>query len=465
MSDCSSHPANANATAATHSTHANSAPITRATFDEVMVPNYAPASFIPVRGKGSRVWDQTGREYIDFAGGIAVSSVGHAHDSVVAALVDQAQKLWHVANVMTNEPTLALARSLVEKTFAERVFFCNSGAEANEAALKLARKWASDKFPSPGPGDQNTHGETEKFEIVSCLNSFHGRTLFTVSVGGQPKYTQGFAPLPAGIKHVPYNDIEAMRAAVSDKTCCVIIEPIQGEGGVTPATKDFLHAVRELCDQHQALLIFDEVQSGAGRTGSLFAYMNCCAVPDILTSAKGLGGGFPIGAMLTTNAIAQHLGVGSHGTTYGGNPLACAVSLAVLDIISAPETLANVHVRHDQFFAGLNEIGRKYNVFKEVRGQGLLIGCELAEKWQGRAKDFVKASEKQSLMILMAGPNVIRLAPSLLITEADVAQGLDYFEAAVADLVAAESAVALAAPVPQVAGVQPVPQTNIRVTV
>ena len=458
MSECSSHPSYANGA---HATHANNTPITRATFDEVMVPNYAPASFIPVRGKGSRVWDQTGREYIDFAGGIAVSSVGHAHDSVVAALVSQAQKLWHVANVMTNEPTLALARSLVEKTFAERVFFCNSGAEANEAALKLARKWASDKFPSPNA----THGETEKFEIVSCLNSFHGRTLFTVSVGGQPKYTQGFAPLPGGIKHVPYNDIEAMRAAVSDKTCCVIIEPIQGEGGVTPATKDFLHAVRELCDQHHALLIFDEVQSGAGRTGSLFAYMNCCAVPDILTSAKGLGGGFPIGAMLTTAAIAQHFGVGSHGTTYGGNPLACAVSLAVLDIISAPETLANVHARHDQFFAGLNEIGHKYNIFKEVRGQGLLIGCELADKWQGRAKDFVKASEKQSLMILMAGPNVIRLAPSLLITEADVAQGLEYFEAAVAELVAIESAAAIAAPAVKLAVVQPDPQASVRATV
>ncbi len=429
MSDCSSHPTKA------LSSHAG---VTRATFDEVMVPNYAPAAFIPVRGKGSRVWDQAGREYIDFAGGIAVSSVGHTHEKVVAALTEQAQKLWHVANVMTNEPTLAFARSLVEKTFAERVFFCNSGAEANEAALKLARKWASDKFPSPNA----THGETEKFEIVSCLNSFHGRTLFTVSVGGQPKYTQGFAPLPPGIKHVPYNDIEAMRAAVTDKTCCVIVEPIQGEGGVTPATKDFLHAVRELCDKHQALMIFDEVQSGAGRTGSLFAYMNCCAMPDILTSAKGIGGGFPIGVMLTTTALAQHLGVGSHGTTYGGNPLACAVGLAVLDIISAPETMANVKARHEQFFAGLNDIGRKYKVFKEVRGQGLLIGCELADKWQGRGKDFVKASEKQGLMILIAGPNVLRLAPSLLITEADVAQGLQRFEAAVADLIAAETAAA-----------------------
>ena len=412
--------------------------ITRSTFDQVMVPNYAPAAFIPVRGHGSRVWDQAGREYIDFAGGIAVTSVGHTHPKVVKALTDQANKIWHVANVLTNEPALALAQSLVEKTFAERVFFCNSGAEANEAALKLARKVASDSFPSPGA----THGETEKYEIVACLNSFHGRTLFTVSAGGQPKYSQGFGPLPGGIRHVPFNDIAALTAAVSDKTCAVIVEPIQGEGGITAATKEYLHAVRELCDKHQALMIFDEVQSGAGRTGSLYAYMNCCAVPDILTTAKGLGGGFPIGAMLTTEKWATHFGVGSHGTTYGGNPLACAVSLAVLDIVSAPETLKNVNSRHDQFFTALHEMNRKYNVFKEVRGQGLLIGAELVEKWAGRGKDFVAACAKQGLLILIAGPNVLRFAPSLLITSEDVEQGMKRFDAAVADLLASETSVA-----------------------
>lgn len=412
--------------------------ITRSTFDQVMVPNYAPAAFIPVRGHGSRVWDQAGREYIDFAGGIAVTSVGHTHPKVVKALTDQANKIWHVANVLTNEPALALAQSLVEKTFAERVFFCNSGAEANEAALKLARKVASDNFPSSGA----MHGETEKCEIVACLNSFHGRTLFTVSAGGQPKYSQGFGPLPGGIRHVPFNDIAALTAAVSDKTCAVIVEPIQGEGGITAATKEYLHAVRELCDKHQALMIFDEVQSGAGRTGSLYAYMNCCAVPDILTTAKGLGGGFPIGAMLTTEKWATHFGVGSHGTTYGGNPLACAVSLAVLDIVSAPETLKNVNLRHDQFFMALNEMNRKYNVFKEVRGQGLLIGAELVEKWAGRGKDFVAACAKQGLLILIAGPNVLRFAPSLLITSEDVEQGMKRFDSAVADLLASETSVA-----------------------
>ena len=413
-------------------------PITRATFDQVMVPNYAPAAFIPVRGQGSRVWDQAGREYVDFAGGIAVNSVGHANPKVVKALTDQANKLWHVANVLTNEPAIAFAQALIEKTFAERVFFANSGAEANEAALKLARKWASDHFPAAGA----EHGETEKFEIVACLNSFHGRTLFTVSVGGQAKYTQGFAPLPAGINHVAYNDVDALHAAVSDKTCCVIVEPIQGEGGVTPATREYLQAARELCDQHKALLVFDEVQCGSGRTGELFAYMKYGVTPDILTTAKGIGGGFPLGVMLTTTAIAASFAVGAHGSTYGGNPLACAVGLAVLDIISAPETLKNVAQRHRQIVGGLNELKRKYQVFGEVRGDGLLIGAELAEKWKGRGKEFVKMAEKHGLMLLIAGPDVIRIAPSLLITQDDVEQGLKRFDATIAELLAAETSAA-----------------------
>ncbi len=412
--------------------------ITRATFDEVMVPNYAPADFIPVHGQGSRVWDQAGREYVDFAGGIAVNSVGHANPQVLAALNEQASKLMHVANVLTNEPAIAFARALIEKTFAERVFFANSGAEANEAALKLARKWASDHFPAAGA----EHGETDKFEIVACLNSFHGRTLFTVSVGGQAKYTQGFAPLPAGIKHVAYNDVDALRAAVSDKTCCVIVEPIQGEGGVTPATREYLQAARELCDQHKALLIFDEVQCGSGRTGHLFAYMKYGVTPDILTTAKGIGGGFPLGLMLTSTEIAASFAVGAHGSTYGGNPLACAVGLAVLNIISAPETLKNVVARNQQLFAGLNELKRKYQVFKDVRGDGLLIGAELSEKWKGRGKDVVKMAEKHGLMILIAGPDVMRLAPSLLITADDVEQGMKRFDATIAELLAAETSAA-----------------------
>ncbi|MEB2871360.1 aspartate aminotransferase family protein [Pseudomonas rhizosphaerae] len=398
------------------------APVQRADFDQVMVPNYAPAAFIPVRGAGSRVWDQAGRELIDFSGGIAVNVLGHAHPALVGALTEQANKLWHVSNVFTNEPTLRLAKKLVDATFADRVFFCNSGAEANEAAFKLARRVAHDKF---GP---------EKYEIVSAINSFHGRTLFTVSVGGQPKYSDGFGPKITGIRHVPYNDLEALKAAVSEKTCAVVLEPVQGEGGVVPADLAYLQGARALCDQFNALLVFDEVQSGMGRSGELYSYMNYGVTPDILSSAKSLGGGFPIGAMLTTDALAKHFAVGVHGTTYGGNPLACAVAEAVLDVINTPEVRAGVKARHQRFKTRLEQIGQRYGVFTEVRGLGLLIGCALSDAWKGRAKDFFNAAEQHDLMILQAGPDVVRFAPSLVIEEADIDEGLDRFERAVAHL-------------------------------
>ncbi|MEQ1517175.1 MAG: aspartate aminotransferase family protein [Usitatibacteraceae bacterium] len=415
-----------------------SASITRATFDEVMVPSYAPGAFIPVRGKGARVWDQTGREYLDLAGGIAVNSVGHTHPAVVNALTEQGNKLWHVANVLTNEPAIRLAQRLCELTFAERVFFANSGAEANEAALKLARKYACDHHPKPGMPE----GElaSDKHEIISFNDSFHGRTLFTVTVGGQAKYTQGFGPLPQGITHLPYNSLDAVKKHISAKTCAVIVEPVQGESGVLPASRAFLKGLRELCDQHQALLIFDEVQSGAGRTGPLYAYMDCGVTPDIVTSAKGLGGGFPIGAMLTTEKIARSFTVGAHGSTYGGNALGCAVALAVLNIISAPETRANIDARTKQLVAGLQVINRQHAIFTDIRASGLWFGCELIPKWHGRAKEFVKMSEKHGLMILVAGPNVIRLAPSLLITAPDVEMGLTRFEAVIAELLSTEAA-------------------------
>jgi succinylornithine transaminase family protein len=396
--------------------------VSRATFDQVMVPNYGPASFIPVRGMGSRVWDQAGREYVDFAGGIAVNALGHCHPELLATLTEQAGKLWHVSNVFTNEPALELASLLTELTFAERVFFCNSGAEANEAAFKLARKYAADHF------------STDKHEILSCKNSFHGRTLFTVSVGGQPKYTEGFAPVPAGIRHFEFNNIESLKAVISDKTCAVVIEPVQGEGGVLPADPAFLAAARELCDQYDALLIFDEVQTGAGRSGSLFAYMEYGVVPDILSAAKSLGGGFPIGAMLTTEKVAQSFGIGTHGSTYGGNPLACAVAKKVVEIVSSPEVLAGVRAKNARFIAGITAINAKYPVFKEVRGMGLLLGCVLDDAYAGRAKDVLKAAEAQGLMLLVAGLSVVRLAPSLVIDDADIDEGLKRLEAALAAL-------------------------------
>ncbi|MFG1495095.1 aspartate aminotransferase family protein [Saccharospirillum sp. HFRX-1] len=397
--------------------------ITREQFDQVMVPNYAPGKIIPVRGQGSRIWDQDGREYIDFAGGIAVSALGHAHPKLVAALTEQGQKLWHLANVMTNEPAIELAQKLTDLTFADKVYFCNSGAEANEAALKLARRHA---YLNVGP---------EKHEIISTLQSFHGRTLFTVSVGGQAKYKEGFEPTPGGISHVPYNDLDAMAAAISDKTAAIIVEPIQGEGGITPAVDGYLQGLRELCDKHGALLIFDEIQSGVGRTGSLYAYQRYGVTPDILTTAKALGGGFPIGAMLTTDAVAPSLGFGTHGSTYGGNPLACAVSLAVLDVLTNDGVLDGVAAKSQRYFDDLTRINEQYKVFKDIRGMGLLIGCELTDDRAGQAKDLLALALEEGLLCLVAGPDVLRLAPALNVPDADIDEGLARLEKAIARFV------------------------------
>lgn len=396
--------------------------VQRADFDQFMLPNYAPAEFIPVRGQGSRVWDQKGRELIDLAGGIAVNSLGHCHPALVEALTKQANAIWHVSNVFTNEPALNLAKKLTAETFAERVFFCNSGAEANEAALKLARRYAFDRF-----------GE-DKYEIIATINSFHGRTLFTVNVGGQPKYSDGFGPKIAGIKHVPYNDLAALKAAISDKTCAVILEPVQGESGVLPAEQAYLEGARALCDQHNALLIFDEVQSGMGRTGELYTYMHYGVTPDILSSAKSLGGGFPIGAMLTTEEIGKHLVVGSHGTTYGGNPLACAVACATFDIISAPQTLSGVREKGRWLTEQLSELGRATGVFTQVRGMGLLIGGVLSEPWKGKARVILEAAAAEGVLVLQASPDVVRFAPSLVIEQTDMIEGLERLERAIRSL-------------------------------
>jgi acetylornithine/N-succinyldiaminopimelate aminotransferase len=403
--------------------------VTRKTFDEVMVPNYSPAEIIPVRGSGSRIWDQQGRDYVDFAGGIAVTLLGHCHPKLVAALTEQAGKLWHLSNVMTNEPALKLALKLVETTFADRVFFCNSGAEANEAAFKLARRYGNAISPA-------------KHEIISFHNAFHGRTLFTVSVGGQAKYTQGFEPIPAGITHLPFNDIAALEAAASANTCAIVVEPVQGEGGVLPATQAFMDAARRIADQHQALLIFDEVQTGMGRSGHVYAHEHYGVAPDVLTSAKGLGGGFPIGAMLATKAAAEVLAFGTHGSTYGGNPLACAVAGAVLDIVTEPGFLAGIAPRSQAIRDGLDSIGRRYGVFAPSRGLGLLIGAPMSEAWKGRAKEIVNAGLKHGVWTLVAGPDVLRLAPSLVISEAEIVDGLRRLEAGIAELVGSPKAAA-----------------------
>ena len=400
--------------------------VTREMFNDVMVPNYNPASMIPVRGEGSRVWDQDNNEYIDFAGGIAVNVLGHCHPELVKVLQEQGSKLWHLSNVFANEPSIRLAKKLTDATFADRVYFANSGAEANEAALKLARRFALDHF-----GEQ-------KDQIISFKQGFHGRTFFTVTVGGQAAYSDGFGPKPGAVDHCDYNDLEAFSKLISDKTCAVMMEPLQGEGGIISPDMDFVKGVRELCDKHNALLIFDEVQSGVGRTGHLYAYMGLGVTPDILTTAKSLGGGFPIGAMLTTDNIAKSLKPGTHGSTYGGNPLACAVAEKAFDIVNTPDVMNGVLEKEALFRKHLERINQKYDVFAEIRGKGMLLGCALNDKFKGRARDFMMAATEKHLMCLVAGANVIRFAPSLVIPNEDIEIGLERFEQAVAQVVNAE---------------------------
>ena len=396
--------------------------VTRETFDNVILPVYAPAQFVPVKGKGSRVWDQQGKEYIDFSGGIAVTALGHCHPALVKT---QGETLWHTSNVFTNEPALRLASKLIAATFADRVFFGNSGAEANEAAFKLARYYACKKH-SPF-----------KSKIIAFHNAFHGRTLFTVSVGGQPKYSDGFGPKPADIVHVPFNDLDAVKAVIDDHTCAIVVEPIQGEGGVVAATQEFMQGLRALCDEHNALLVLDEVQSGMGRSGKLFSYEHYGIKPDIITTAKALGGGFPVSAMLTTNEIASVMAPGVHGTTYGGNPLACAIAETALDIINTPEVLGGVEARRQQFVEALQSIDSKYDLFSEIRGKGLLIGAALKPQHASKARDILNASAAEGLMILTAGTDVIRFVPSLVIEPTDIEEGMARFAKAIEKVLAA----------------------------
>ncbi len=393
--------------------------VDRSTFDQVMVPNYAPSKVIPVKGKGSRIWDKDDNEYIDFAGGIAVNCLGHCHPNLVNALMEQGQKLWHLSNTMTNEPALRLASKIIDATFADKVYFANSGGEANEAALKLARRWALEE-----------HG-IEKTHIIAFKQGFHGRTFFTVTVGGQPAYSDGFGPKPADIFHAEYNNLDSVKALISDKTCAVVIEPLQGEGGIIQPTDAFIKGLRELCDQNNALLVFDEVQTGVGRLGNLYAYMDLGVTPDILTTAKALGGGFPIGAMITTDVIAKHLKIGTHGSTYGGNPLACAVAEAAFDTVNTPEVLAGVKEKSALFVKRLEAINEKHSIFSEIRGKGLLIGAVLKDEHKGKAKAILLTAMDEGVMVLIAGANVVRFAPSLIVPNEDINQGMDKLEIAI----------------------------------
>lgn len=386
--------------------------VTRKDFDAVMVPNYAPAAMIPVRGQGSRVWDQDDNEFIDFAAGIAVSCLGHCYPPLVATLQTQSQQLWHVSNLLTNEPALRLASKLTQATFADKVFFANSGAEANEAALKLARRYALEKFAA------------DKDQIIAFNQGFHGRTFFTVTVGGQSSYSDGFGPKPGAIEHVDFNDLAALEALMSDKTCAVMMEPLQGEGGIHTAQQQFMIGVRALCDKYNALLIFDEVQTGVGRTGTFYAYQHTDIKPDILTSAKGLGAGFPIAAMLTTANIAGSLTVGSHGSTYGGNPLACSIAETVVDTVNNVDFLAQVKAKSAIFQDALTQINNQYAIFADIRGEGLLLGAELTEQYQGQAVAIMQQAAEEGLLILVAGANVLRFTPALNIPDSDIDAGM-----------------------------------------
>lgn len=395
----------------------------RTQYDHIMLPVYNPFPFIPVVGKGSRLWDQNGTEYIDFAGGIAVNALGHCHPDLVNALIHQSQQLWHTSNVCANEPALQLAEKLIKNTFANRVFFANSGAEANEAALKLARRFALQLY------------HPNKTKIVAFEKGFHGRTFFTVSVSGQPHYSDGFGPKPADIVHIPFNDLAAAQAVIDENTCAVMLEPIQGEGGLTVATETFLQGLRVCCDKVGALLIFDEVQCGMGRTGTLYNYMQYDIVPDILTSAKALGAGFPISAMLTTKKIAAVMSPGLHGTTYGGNPLACAVANVAFDLINQPALLAGIEDKRQIFVRRLKIIHQQYDIFSEYVGCGLLLGARLTKRYAGKLQDIVQAAAVQGVLILSAGVDVLRFTPALTIDSDTIEAGMDRFDAAVQQII------------------------------
>jgi acetylornithine/N-succinyldiaminopimelate aminotransferase len=388
------------------------------------LPVYKPRDVLLDHGKGSRVWDSEGRDYIDFGAGIAVNALGHQDPDLLAALTTQAQKLWHSSNVFYTEPPLHLAQELVRASgFAERVFLCNSGAEANEAAIKLVRKWATAQGRPP-----------QQRVILTFEGSFHGRTLATVTATAQPKYQEGYEPLPGGFRYLPFNDIAALEAAfAAGDVAAVMLEPVQGEGGVLPAAPGFLKRVRALCDQYDALLVLDEIQCGMGRTGTLFAHVQDDVVPDIVTLAKALGCGFPIGAMLAGTKVAQVMQYGAHGTTFGGNPMASAVARVALAKLSSPTVLGNVQRQADALRAGLAAINDELHLFSEVRGRGLMLGAVLADAWRGRAGEVLDHAAAHGLLLLQAGPNVLRFVPPLIISDADVVEGLSRLHAALRD--------------------------------
>lgn len=379
------------------------------------LPVYRPRELILERGQGARLWDSQGRDYVDFSAGIAVCSLGHCDPDLVAALTAQANTLWHTSNVFYSEPPLRLAQELVEASrFAARAFLCNSGAEANEAAIKLVRKWATAQGRAP-----------DRRVIVTFRGSFHGRTLATVTATAQPKYQEGYEPLPGGFRYVDFNDLDALAATMATgDVVAVMLEPVQGEGGVMPAAPGFLAGVRALCDAHDALLVLDEIQCGIGRSGTLFAHWQDDVIPDIVTLAKALGGGFPIGAMLAGPMVAQAMQFGAHGTTFGGNPLAAAVARVALRKLASDDIAANVARQSQALRDGMAEIDMSLQLFDHVRGRGLMLGAVLKPAFAMRAGEILDHAAAHGLLVLQAGPDVLRLLPPLNISDAEVADGL-----------------------------------------
>ena len=380
----------------------------RGIYDNVMLPNYSPANFIPKEARGSRIWDQDNKEYIDFGGGIAVNSLGHSHPDLIKALSEQSKKFWHLSNYLSNEPAINLAKKLTDLTFAENVILRKSGTEANEAAIKIARKFHSSK-------------NNQRNEIVSFQNSFHGRSLLNISLGSSEMHRSGFEPLMPGIKHGEFNNVSNLGSLITKKTAAVIVEPVQGEAGVYTASKEFLKELREECTKQGALLIIDEVQSGIGRMGSLYGYMQYDIKPDIVTSAKGLGGGIPIGATLTTKVIGECMQPGTHGSTFGGNPMSCAVANEVVSIVSEKDFLNDVLEKEQLFLDLLSEFKTK-GIFSEVRSAGLWIGCDLIDK---TANEVLDQAYDAGLIMVSAGSSCLRLAPALNITNEEIEQGIN----------------------------------------
>lgn len=374
--------------------------------NKYIMNTYKRFPVVLVKGSGAKVWDVNGKEYLDFASGIAVCSLGHSHPQVIAAVKEQIEKLTHVSNLYYTEPQIQLAKLLVDNSFADKVFFCNSGAEANEAAIKLARKYAHENM---GP---------EKFELITMKDSFHGRTMATITATGQEKFQFGFTPLLAGFTYVPFNDLQALESAISAKTCGVMLEPIQGEGGVNIPDDNYLASVRDICDRHGILLIVDEVQVGMGRTGKLFAYEYSGIKPDIMTLAKALGNGFPIGAMLATDKIAKAFVPGNHASTFGGNPLATTAANATMKIMLQEGILEHCRKMGDYFLFQLKKLQQKHKFIKDVRGTGLMLAAQLDIE----SGDIVNECLHKGLLIISAGSKTLRFVPPLIITAQDIDQ-------------------------------------------